>query len=232
EQALPIVPHLLDSVQVEGTFPNVPSLEKVLIIEGDTIPGELILRNGNILLNSGREAVILKPGDAKFVTLVRIGGNQVIRGGNAIADNFVNDANVKTVMESIHARGFSNSTDTNGSLLAYRITREAYANIYGPIVGDHIRLDDTDLFAEIKKDFAVYGDECVFSGEKVIRDGMGQASRYSASNCPDTVITNALIIDYTGIFKGGCISTIGKSRNPDAMNGVFSNMNGVFSRKS
>ncbi|GJX13764.1 amidohydrolase 1 [Tanacetum coccineum] len=60
EQALPIVPHLLDSVQVEGTFPNVPSLEKVLIIEGDTIPGELILRNGNILLNSGREAVILK----------------------------------------------------------------------------------------------------------------------------------------------------------------------------
>ncbi|GJX13763.1 urease isoform X1 [Tanacetum coccineum] len=120
----------------------------------------------------------------------------------------------------------------DGSLLAYRITREAYANIYGPIVGDHIRLDDTDLFAEIKKDFAVYGDECVFSGEKVIRDGMGQASRYSASNCPDTVITNALIIDYTGIFKGGCISTIGKSRNPDAMNGVFSNMNGVFSRKS
>ncbi|GKA85303.1 urease isoform X1, partial [Tanacetum coccineum] len=83
----------------------IPSLEKFPIIEADKIPGELILRKGHILLNSGREA----PGDAKSVTLVRIGGNQVIRGGNAIADNFVNDANVKTVMESVHARGFGNS---------------------------------------------------------------------------------------------------------------------------
>ncbi|GJZ62804.1 urease isoform X2 [Tanacetum coccineum] len=207
------------------------SLEKFPIIEGDKIPGKLILRNGHILLNSGREAVILKvtndgdrprqvgshcdfievnpclifdrrkaygmslnipagtatrfePGDAKSVTLVRIGGNQVIRGGNAIADNFVNDANVKTVMESVHARGFGNLTDTStshgiivdGSPLAYKTTREAYANIYGPTVGDKIRLGDTDLFAEVEKDFAVYGDECVFGGGKVIRDGMGQAS--------------------------------------------------------
>ncbi|GJZ21701.1 urease isoform X1 [Tanacetum coccineum] len=131
----------------------VPSLEKCPIIEGDKIPGELILRNGYILLNSGREAVILKvtndgdrpiqPEDTKSVTLVRIGGNQVIRGDNAIADNFVNDANVKTVMEYVHARGLGNSTDTStshgiivdGSPLAYRITREVYANIYGPIVG-------------------------------------------------------------------------------------------------
>ncbi|GJR38370.1 urease [Tanacetum coccineum] len=199
----------------------VPSLEKFPIIEDGKIPGELILRNGHILLNSGREAVILKvttdedrpiqPGDAKSATLVRIGGNQVIRGGNATADNFVNDANVKTVMESIHARGFSNSTDTST-----RITHEAYANIYGPTVGDKIRLGDTDLFAEVEKDFAVYGDECVFGEGKVIRDGMGKALGYSAS---DTVITNALIIDYTGIFKadigikGGCISAIGKAGN-------------------
>ncbi|GJZ29043.1 retrovirus-related pol polyprotein from transposon TNT 1-94 [Tanacetum coccineum] len=110
-------------------------------------------------------------GDAKSVTLVRIGDNQVIGGGNVIADNFVNEANVKTVTESIHARGFGNSTD-----------------------------------------------------------GMGQASGYSAFDSLDTVITNALIIDYTGIFKayiginGGCISAIGKAGNPDAMNGVFSNM--------
>ncbi|GJZ04939.1 urease isoform X1 [Tanacetum coccineum] len=170
-----------------------PSLEMFPIIEGDTIPGELILRNGHILLHSGREAVILKvtndgdrpiqPGDAKSVTLVRIGGNQVIRGGNAIADNFVNDANVKTATESVHARGFSNITDTStsndiivdGSPLACKITSEAYANIYGPTVGDKIRLGDTDLFAEVEKDFAVYGDECVFGGGKVVRDGMGQA---------------------------------------------------------
>ncbi|GKC09982.1 urease isoform X1 [Tanacetum coccineum] len=202
-QVLPTVPHLLDSVQVEGTFPDgtklitvhdpvssekgnldlalhgsflpngnfvafaLPSLEKFPIIEADKIPGELILRKGHILLNSGREA----PGDAKSVTLVRIGGNQVIRGGNAIADNFVNDANVKTVMESVHARGFVNSTDTStshgiivdGSPMAYRITREAYANIYG----DTHLSGDINLFAEVEKDFAVYGDECVFGGGKV-----------------------------------------------------------------
>lgn len=102
--------------------------------------------------------------------------------------------------------------------------------MYGPTVGDKIRLGDTDLIAEVEKDFAVYGDECVFGGGKVIRDGMGQASGYSASDCLDTVITNALIIDYTGIFKadigikGGCISSIGKAGNPDAMNGVSDNM--------
>ncbi|GKC41684.1 urease isoform X2 [Tanacetum coccineum] len=204
---------------LHDSFLPIPSLEKFPIIEGDTIPGELILRNGHILLNSGREAVILKvtndgdrpiqPEDTKSVTLVRIGGNQVIRGDNAIADNFVNDANVKTVMEYVHARGLGNSTDTStshgiivdGSPLAYRITREVYANIYGPIVGDKIHLGDTDLFAEVEKYFTVYGDECVFGGGKVIRDGMGQASGYSASDFLDTVITNALIIDYTGIFK-------------------------------
>ncbi|GJX75943.1 urease isoform X1 [Tanacetum coccineum] len=280
-----MVQHLSRWYKVNYRTRSIPSLEKFPIIEDGKIPGELIPRNGYILLNSGREVVILKVtnngdrpiqvgshyhfievnrclifdrkkaygmrlnipagtatrferGDAKSVTLVRIGGNQVIRGGNAIADNFVNDANVKTVMESVHARGFGNSTYTStsnniiadGSPLAYKITREAYANIYGPTVGDKIRLGDTDLFAEVEKDFAVYGDECVFGGGKVIRDGMGQASGYSASDCLDTVITNALIIDYTGIFKadigikGGCISAIGKAGNPDAMNGVFSNM--------
>lgn len=117
-----------------------------------------------------------------------------------------------------------------GSPLACKITHETYANMYGPTVGDKIRLGDTDLIAEVEKDFAVYGDECVFGGGKVIRDGMGQASGYSASDCLDTVITNALIIDYTGIFKadigikGGCISSIGKAGNPDAMNGISDNM--------
>ncbi|GKC53672.1 urease isoform X1, partial [Tanacetum coccineum] len=117
-----------------------------------------------------------------------------------------------------------------GSPLACKTIRGAYANIYGPTIGDKIRLGDTDLFAEVEKDFAVYGDECVFGGGKVIRDGMGQASWYSTFDCMDTVITNALIIDYTENFKadigikGGCISAIRKAGNPDAMNGVFSNM--------
>lgn len=102
--------------------------------------------------------------------------------------------------------------------------------MYGPTVGDKIRLGDTDLFAEIERDFAVYGDECVFGGGKVLRDGMGQASGYSAAVCLDTVITNAVIIDYTGIFKadigikGGVIVSLGKAGNPDVMNGVSNNM--------
>ena len=124
----------------------------------------------------------------------------------------------------------SNGVIVEGSPLAHKIAREAYANMYGPTVGDKIRLGDTDLLAEVERDFAFYGDECVFGGGKVLRDGMGQASGYSASDCLDTVITNALIIDYTGIFKadigikGGFISAIGKAGNPDVMNGVSDNM--------
>ncbi|GJU06668.1 urease isoform X1 [Tanacetum coccineum] len=109
-------------------------------------------------------------GDAKSVTLVRIGGNQVIRWGNAIADNFVNEANVKTVIESVHARGFGNSKDTSTSHV-----RQTFVCGYR-------------IVAEVEKDFVVYGDECVFGGGKVIKDGMGQSSRYSVSDCLDTVI--------------------------------------------
>lgn len=110
------------------------------------------------------------------------------------------------------------------------VSREAYANIYGPTTGDKIRLGDTDLYAEIEHDFAVYGDECIFGGGKVIRDGMGQASGYGSDVCLDTVITNAVIIDFSGIFKAdigikdGFIVSIGKAGNPDVMNGVSPNM--------
>lgn len=102
--------------------------------------------------------------------------------------------------------------------------------MYGPTTGDKIRLGDTDLFAEIEKDFAVYGDECIFGGGKVLRDGMGQSAGYPASASLDTVITNAVVIDYTGIYKAdigikdGLIIAIGKAGNPDVMDGVHSNM--------
>lgn len=102
--------------------------------------------------------------------------------------------------------------------------------MYGPTTGDKVRLGDTNLYAEIEKDYAVYGDECVFGGGKVLRDGMGQASGYPASLCLDTVITNAIIIDYTGIYKadvgmkGGLIVCTGKAGNPDIMDGVTDNM--------
>ncbi|CAL5421177.1 unnamed protein product [Camellia sinensis] len=183
-------------------------------------------------------ATRFEPGDKKSVTLVRIGGKQVIRGGNNIADGPVDDANVTSVMKAVRTREFRHSEEPNasegviteGGSFTYTISREAYANMYGPTVGDKVRLGDTDLFAEIEKDFAVYGDECVFGGGKVIRDGMGQASGYPAADCLDTVITNALIIDYTGIFKadigikGSVIVAIGKAGNPDVMDGVSDNM--------
>lgn len=110
------------------------------------------------------------------------------------------------------------------------ISREKYANMYGPTTGDKIRLGDTDLFAEIEKDFTVYGDECVFGGGKVVRDGMGQSCGHSPAVSLDTVITNAVIIDYSGIIKAdigikdGRIIAIGKAGNSDMMDGVCPNM--------
>lgn len=311
KQVLSAVPHLLDSVQVEGTFPDgtklitihypissengnlelalqgsflpVPSLEKFPSVEGDKIPGELRFGEGCITLNSGRKTIKLKvtntgdrpvqvgshyhfidvnpylvfdrrksygmrlnipagtatrfePGDTKTVTLVQIGGKQVIRGGNGIADGPFHDANIEAVMERVLERRFGHleemiaSESTIEEDCASVLSREAYANIYGPTTGDKIRLGDTDLFAEIESDYAVYGDECVFGGGKVLRQGMGQACGCNSVDCLDTVITNAVIIDFTGIFKAdigikeGIIVSLGKAGNPDVMNGVMYNM--------
>lgn len=110
------------------------------------------------------------------------------------------------------------------------VSRDAYASMFGPTTGDKIRLGDIDLYAEVERDFAVYGDECIFGGGKVLRDGMGQAAGYPASFCLDTVITNAVIIDYTGIYKAdigikdGVIVCTDKAGNPDIMDGVKNDM--------
>ena len=107
-----------------------------------------------------------------------------------------------------------------------KISRAAYADMFGPTTGDKIRLADTELFIEVEKDFTTYGEEVKFGGGKVIRDGMGQAQTTRAQGAVDTVITNALIIDYTGIYKAdiglkdGQISAIGKAGNPDTQPGV------------
>jgi urease subunit alpha len=101
-----------------------------------------------------------------------------------------------------------------------RISRQAYAEMYGPTTGDRIRLADTELFIEIEKDYATYGEEVKFGGGKVIRDGMGQSQRPHAQ-VMDTVITNAVVLDHWGIvkadvgIKGGRIAGIGKAGNPD-----------------
>lgn len=111
--------------------------------------------------------------------------------------------------------------------MAYMLSRQAYAELYGPTKGDRVRLADTELWVKVEKDYTVYGDECKFGGGKVVRDGMGQSARATrAEGALDVVITNALIVDYWGIVKAdigirdGRIVAIGKAGNPDTMAGV------------
>lgn len=107
-----------------------------------------------------------------------------------------------------------------------KISRAAYADMFGPTTGDKVRLADTELFIEVEKDLTTYGEEVKFGGGKVIRDGMGQSQVTRANGAVDTVITNALIVDHTGIYKAdiglrdGRISAIGKAGNPDTQAGV------------
>ncbi|MCW2336093.1 urease subunit alpha [Sphingobium sp. B2D3A] len=110
--------------------------------------------------------------------------------------------------------------------MAYRMTRAAYADMYGPTTGDRLRLADTDLVIRIEHDLTAYGEEVKFGGGKVIRDGMGQSQVTRASGAADTVITNAVVLDWTGIYKAdialrdGRIAAIGKAGNPDIQPGV------------
>ena len=107
-----------------------------------------------------------------------------------------------------------------------QISRAAYADMYGPTTGDKVRLADTDLVIEVERDLTTYGEEVKFGGGKVIRDGMGQSQITRAGGAMDTVITNALIVDHTGIYKAdvglkdGRIAKIGKAGNPDTQSGV------------
>ncbi|KAE8023675.1 hypothetical protein FH972_009347 [Carpinus fangiana] len=184
-------------------------------------------------------ATRFEPGETKSVILASIGGKKVIRGGNGIADGPFDHAKYGTVvMEAVSSRGFRHleATDVSEgvtgehSALTKIISREEYANMYGPTTGDKIQLGDTDLHAEIERDFAIYGDECVFGGGKVLRDGMGQSCGHPSADSLDAVITNAVIIDYSGIFKAdigikdGLIVSLGKAGNPDIMDGVCQNM--------
>lgn len=110
--------------------------------------------------------------------------------------------------------------------MPYTMSRAAYADMYGPTTGDRLRLGDTDLVIQVERDLTTYGEEVKFGGGKVIRDGMGQSQITRADGAMDTVITNALIVDWTGIYKAdvglrdGRIAKIGKAGNPDTQAGV------------
>src|SRR5204863_10139637 len=114
--------------------------------------------------------------------------------------------------------------------MSYTMKRSHYADMFGPTTGDKVQLGDTSLVLEVERDHTVYGDECKFGGGKVIRDGMGQNAGAGADGALDCVITNALIVDYTGIYKAdvgiknGLIHGIGKAGNPDVMAGVTPGM--------
>ncbi|KAG6370823.1 urease [Boletus reticuloceps] len=170
-------------------------------------------------------AVRFEPGDKKTVVLCSIGGDKVVKGGNGLTD-FILSNLAKGITEDIF-RGFGHCTEPESTkwLVDRHMSREEYISMYGPTVGDRIRLGDTSLWIQVERDAAAvaYGDELKFGGGKTIRDGMGQASGVSAKMALDLVIINVVIIDWNGIYKAdigvkdGVIVGIGKAGNRDTM---------------
>ncbi|KAH0614714.1 uncharacterized protein H6S33_000350 [Morchella sextelata] len=175
-------------------------------------------------------AVRFEPGDCKTVTIVEIGGNMIIQGGSRIASGVVDRSrvNIAGIVSNLAKMGFAHidAPMDKRAVLPTTMEREAYAAMFGPTTGDLVRLGDTELFIKVEKDYTTYGDECKFGGGKTLREGMGQASGRSDRETADLIITNALIVDYTGIYKAdigvknGHIVGIGKSGNPDIMDNV------------
>lgn len=174
-------------------------------------------------------SIRFEPGDTKTVTLVEIGGHRVIRGGNTVAPGHVDMSRAKEIQKRLQKGGFAHTPEPTGDSVhiePFSMTREAYIGMFGPTVGDVVRLGSTDLWIKVEKDYTIYGDECKFGGGKTLREGMGQASGRPDAESLDTVITNALIVDWSGIvkadigIKNGVIVGIGKAGNPDTMDGV------------
>ncbi|KAK2617048.1 Urease [Conoideocrella luteorostrata] len=182
-------------------------------------------------------SVRFEPGDTKTVTLVEIGGNKVIRGGNNLATGLVELWRVKEIVSSLQAAGFAHLAEPanhprgdGAHIDMFQMDRAAYATMFGPTTGDLVRLGNTDLWIQVERDMTFYGDECKFGGGKTLREGMGQATGRPDAESLDMVVTNALIVDWTGIYKAdigvknGMIVGIGKAGSPDVMDGVTPNM--------
>jgi urease len=179
-------------------------------------------------------SVRFEPGDTKTVTLVQIAGNQIVRGGNDLATGpLAGVFDAEALVEKMARMGFLHVPEPAGDAMHIdmaSMARDAYATMFGPTTGDLVRLGATDLFIKVESDYTTYGDECSFGGGKTLREGMGQASGRLDKDTLDTVITNALIVDWSGIYKAdvgiknGSIVAIGKAGNPDVMEGVHANM--------
>ncbi|KAJ3335763.1 hypothetical protein HDU93_004470 [Gonapodya sp. JEL0774] len=190
-----------------------------------------ILSYGKRLDIPAGTAVRFEPGETKTITLVDIAGNKIIKGGNNVATGKVEDGKKEALKTKMKQLGFGDQTqDVEIAASVYELDKKTYADFYGPTTGDKVRLADTSLFLEVEHDYTVYGDECKFGGGKVLRDGMGQAAGVTDAEALDLVITNALVVDWSGIFKAdigikkGFIVGIGKAGNPDVMAGVTPGM--------
>ena len=182
------------------------------------IPGEIIAGSGEIELNAGADRITL---------IVANTGDRPVQVGSHY--HFA-ETNPEFDFDRAAAMGrrldIAAGTAGQGNIAPARIDRRAYAGMFGPTIGDKVRLADTELFVAVEKDFTIYGEEVKFGGGKVIRDGMGQSQVPRAGGAVDTVITNALIIDHTGIIKAdiglrdGLIAGVGKAGNPDIQPGV------------
>src|SRR6266849_5119298 len=177
------------------------------------IPGEIVAAPGELELNKGRNPIsieVANTGDRP----IQVGSHYHFFETNEALKFDRKRAKGTGKLGPIAKVGPSNEGPT-------RISRAAYVHMFGPTVGDRVRLADTDLFIEVEKDHTTYGEEVKFGGGKVIRDGMGQSQRTRAQGAVDTVITNALILDHWGIVKAdiglkdGRIVGIGKAGNPD-----------------
>ena len=185
-------------------------------------------------------SVRFEPGETHTVSLVAIAGARVVRGGNGLCDGPVSEGALEGVMARVQARGFGHLEQADAEAggeggPSSRMTREHYAHMFGPTVGDRVRLGDTCLVAQVERDLccvsgAAYGDECKFGGGKTLREGQGQAGGVGPQGALEYVITGALVLDVTGIYKadvglvGGRIAAIGKAGNPDCMAGVSPGM--------
>ncbi|KAI1366042.1 hypothetical protein F5Y08DRAFT_302454 [Xylaria arbuscula] len=180
-------------------------------------------------------SVRFEPGDTKTVTLVEIGGKRAIHGGNGLASGPLDLSRADEIITKLQQAGFAHEPQPTAGLSGeavepFTMDRAAYRAMFGPTTGDRVRLGSTDLWVKVEKDMTVYGDECKFGGGKTLREGMGQMSGCADADSLDLVVTNALIVDYTGIYKAdigvkeGIIVGIGKAGNPDVMDGVTEGM--------
>lgn len=167
-------------------------------------------------------AVRFEPGESKTVTLVDIAGNRVVKGGNNLVDGPATAERIEEVMQRVRNAGFGHvDAEDLGAGEPLMIPRHKYAHMYGPTMGDRVRLGDTNLYVTPERDLTMKGEESKFGGGKTLREGMAQQAGVGAADCLDTIITNALIIDHTGIYKAdigvkdGHIVGIGHGGNPD-----------------